>query len=90
MLSSHGLDGASSGRQSVLFAALLVVASSLPAFLGLSSRAFLPFEILAGLAFLAFAFRFHQSREVIRARHLFFASIIYLPVLLLLLVLTKS
>jgi protoheme IX farnesyltransferase len=90
MLSSRDLDGASSGRQSVLFAALLVIASALPALMGLASRTFLLVEVAVAVAFLAFAFRFHQKRDVARARRLFFASIIYLPVLLALLVLTKS
>ena len=90
MLSGRDLDGASSGRQSVFFAALLVVTSSLPALLGLASRTFLFLEIIAALAFLAFAVRFHQQRDVDRARALFIASIIYLPVVLALLVLTKS
>ena len=90
MLSSRDLDGASSGRQSVLFAALLVLASALPALMGLASRSFLLAEVGVGIAFLGFAFRFHQKRDVDRARRLFLASIIYLPVLLALLVLTKS
>lgn len=90
MLSSSDLDGARSGRQSVFFAVLLLVASSFPALLGLASRAFLPFELLAGAVFLALAVRFSRKREVADARRLFFASIIYLPLLLALLVATKS
>lgn len=90
MLSGRDVDGARSGRQSVVFTLLLIVASSLPALLGLSSRAFLPVEILAGLVFLALAFWFYRNRRVIDARRLFFASIIYLPILLALLVATKA
>ncbi len=90
MLSSRDRDGRRSGRQSVFFATLLVLASCLPALLGLSSRLFLPAELLLGLAFLALAIRFHLRRDVIGARQLFLASIIYLPLLLGLLVLTKS
>ncbi|MFN2476259.1 MAG: heme o synthase [Chthoniobacterales bacterium] len=90
MLSGSDEDGARSGRQSVGFTLLLILASSLPALVGLSSRAFLPLELFAGLAFLALAFRFHQKRELADARRLFFASIIYLPILLGLLVATKS
>jgi heme O synthase-like polyprenyltransferase len=41
------------------------------------------------VAFLALAFRFQQQRSLPTARHLFFASIIYLPLLLGALVLTK-
>ncbi|MEP6957050.1 MAG: protoheme IX farnesyltransferase, partial [Chthoniobacterales bacterium] len=90
MLSSRDLDGRRSGRQSVFFAALLLAASCSPALLGLSSRVFLPLEIIAGLGFLAFAVRFHARPDLARARQLFLASIIYLPILLGLLVATKS
>ena len=90
MLSNRDLDGASSGRQAVLFAAGLVIASGLPALFGLAARSSLPLAILAGAGFLAFAIRFHLKRDADRARRLFVASIIYLPVLLALLVLTKS
>lgn len=90
MLSGSDRDGARSGRQSIVFTMLLIVASSLPALIGLSSLAFLPLEIGAGLLFLALAFRFYQKRQVADARRLFFASIIYLPILLGLLVATKS
>ena len=89
MLSGLDLDGARSGRQSVLFAALLLAASALPAMLGLVSRTFLPLELLSGAAFLALAVRFYLKPEIVDARRLFFASIIYLPVLLALLVATK-
>jgi protoheme IX farnesyltransferase len=58
--------------------------------MGLASRAFLPLEALAGVGFLIFAIRFYLRRDVDRARRLFIASIIYLPLLLGLLVLTKS
>lgn len=89
MLSGSDFDGTRSGRQSVIFAALLLIASSLPALLGLASMRFLPLELLAGAAFFFLAVRFQQKREVSDARRLFFGSIIYLPVLLALLVATK-
>ena len=90
MLSSSDPDGARSGRQSVFFAALLLGASVLPALLGLSSRSFIALEILLSAGFLALALRFHFNRGVTEARWLFFASILYLPLLLATLVLTKS
>ena len=89
MLSSRDTDGRRSGRQSVFFAALLVMASCLPALLGLSSRSFLAVEVILGLAFLALALRFHARRSVSRARQLFIGSIVYLPLVLGLLVATK-
>ena len=90
MLSSSDPDGARSGRQSVFFAGLLLVASILPALLGLSSPGFIPLEILLSAGFLALALRFHFNRGVTEARWLFIASILYLPLLLATLVLTKS
>ncbi len=90
MLSSRDLNGTRSGRQSIVFATLLLGASSLPALLGLVSRTLLPVELAVGAAFLAVAVAFYMKREVATARRLFFASIIYLPVLLALLVATKQ
>jgi protoheme IX farnesyltransferase len=90
MLSSSDLDGARSGRQSVFFAALLAAASVLPALSGLSSRAFVPVELLLSAAFLALAVRFYVKRGIAEARWLFIGSILYLPLLLTTLVLTKS
>jgi len=89
MLSGSDLDGARSGKQSVLFATLLLAASSLPAVAGLTSRSWLPLGLLAGAGFLALAIQFASKREIPQARRLFFGSIIYLPLLLALLVLTK-
>jgi protoheme IX farnesyltransferase len=90
MLSSADLNGARSGRQSVLFALLLLGASVVPAVMGLTSPAYLALEVLLGGAFLLLAVRFYLKRTVPAARVLFIASIIYLPLLLGTLVLTKS
>jgi hypothetical protein len=46
--------------------------------------------VLLGAVFLAFAIQFARTLSPIAARRLFFASIIYLPVLLGLLVLDKQ
>jgi protoheme IX farnesyltransferase len=90
MLSSADLNGARSGRQSVLFALLLLAASVVPAVTGLTSPSYLALEVLLGGAFLLLAVRFYLKRTVNAARVLFIASIIYLPLLLGTLVLTKS
>ncbi|MBA2433309.1 MAG: protoheme IX farnesyltransferase [Chthoniobacterales bacterium] len=90
MLSSRDLNGIRSGRQSVFFAVLLLGASVLPALLGITSRTYLPLVLLLGVLFLGLAVRFYFKRETAEARRLFFGSIIYLPLLLATLVLTKS
>ena len=90
MLSGADLKGARSGRQSVLFALLVTAASVTPALLGLTSSGYIALEFLLGAAFVALAIRFYMQRSVDAARLLFFGSIIYLPALLAILVLTKS
>ena len=90
MLSGADLGGARSGRQSVLFALLLLGASVVPPLMGLTSPAYIALEACLGLGFLALAIRFHFKRSVPAARALFIGSIIYLPLLLAALVLTKS
>ena len=90
MLSGVDLSGARSGRQSVLFAVLLLGASVLPALASVTSRAHLPTIVVLGGAFTALAVHFQMKRSVAAARMLFVASIVYLPLLLALLVLTKS
>ena len=90
MLSGADLKGARSGRQSVLFALLLIGVSVAPALMGLTSRSFIVLELLLGGGFVALAIRFYVQRTVTSARALFIGSIVYLPLLLTTLVLTKS
>jgi heme O synthase-like polyprenyltransferase len=53
------------------------------------SLLYLPIALSLGGLFLALAFRFQTQRSLPTARQLFFGSIIYLPLLLGALVLTK-
>lgn len=89
MLSSRDAEGGRTGRQSVLFGVLLLVASVTPVWAGLVSLIYLPIALSLGVLFLGLAFRFQMRRSHSTARHLFFGSIIYLPLLLTALVLTK-
>ena len=89
MLSGSDEEGERTGRQSVFFTLLLLVASVTPVWSGIASLLYLPVALSLGTVFLALAFRFQQRRSLPTARHLFFASIIYLPLLLGALVLTK-
>ena len=90
MLSQSDSDGSRSGRQSVLFAVLVTLASALPALLGITSGLFLPVVLVLGAAFVALAIRFYVKRTVAAARSLFIGSILYLPLALVALVITKS
>jgi heme o synthase len=90
MISSDDHSGERSASQSVFFCILLLVIAGLPAFLGIANSAYLVAELVLGGLFVAVAMRFLRLRSVGAARLLFIASIVYLPLLLAALVLTKS
>jgi len=89
MLSGRDLEGARTGRQSIFFTVLLLVASVSPVWFGIVSLLYLPIALSLGGLFLGLAFRFQTQRSLPTARQLFLGSIIYLPLLLGALVLTK-
>jgi protoheme IX farnesyltransferase len=70
------------GRQIVLYGMALVPISLLPALLGLAGAVYFTAAMLLGLAFLSFGVSCAATRSRTDARKLFFASIIYLPMLL--------
>ena len=90
MISSDDRTGERSASQSVFFCMLLLVIAGLPAFLGIANFVYLAIELLLGGLFTAVAMRFLRMRTPGSARSLFIASIVYLPLLLGALVLTKS
>lgn len=89
MLSGRDLEGGRTGRQSIFFAVLLLVVSVTPVWFRLASLVYLPIALSLGGLFLGLAFRFQMQRSMTTARQLFLGSIIYLPLLLGALVLTK-
>jgi len=90
MISSDDLSGERSASQSVFFCILLLILAGLPAFVGIVTFAYLPIELALGGLFIAVAMRFLKLRTAGAARLLFITSIVYLPLLLAALVLTKS
>jgi protoheme IX farnesyltransferase len=90
MISSDDRSGERSASQSVFFCILLLVIAGLPTFLGIANFVYLAIELLLGGLFTAVAMRFLRLRTPGSARSLFIASIVYLPLLLGALVLTKS
>jgi protoheme IX farnesyltransferase len=90
MVSSDDRTGERSASQSVFFCILLLVIAGLPTFLGMANFVYLGIELLLGSLFIAVAMRFLRIRTSGAARSLFIASIVYLPLLLSALVLTKS
>jgi len=90
MISSDDLSGERSASQSVFFCILLLVIAGLPTFLGIATPIYLAIELALGGFFIVVAMRFLKKRTVTAARLLFITSIVYLPLLLGALVLTKS
>ncbi len=90
MVSSGDETGARSASQSVFFCIVLLLVSGIPAFLGVVSSIYLAVELVLNGLFIFAAMRFLRTQATADARRLFLASIIYLPLLLLALVLTKS
>lgn len=82
-------DGVRTSRQSLLFSIALLFSSLVPWFLGVAGPVYLAAAVLLGLAFVGSAIRFSLQLSIPFARQLFFASILYLPVLLAVLVLDK-
>jgi heme o synthase len=89
MISNDDVRGDRSASQSVFFTMLLLVVAGLPAFVGVVSQIYVPVELLLGGCYVAVALHFLQKRTLRSARLLFLTSIIYLPLLLGALVLTK-
>jgi len=90
MISSDDLSGDRSASQSVFFCILLLVLGGLPASIGIVTFVYVPIELILGGLFIAVAMRFLRVRTREAARLLFITSIVYLPLLLVALVLTKS
>jgi heme o synthase len=76
--------------QVVLHGALLLLASLVPAALGMTGSFYLFGALVLGLGFFALGAALAQRRSEARAWRLFFGSIVYLPALLLLMVLDKA
>jgi protoheme IX farnesyltransferase len=89
MISSDDETGVRSSSQSVLFCLLLLVVGGVPAYLGLTNAIYVPIAFVLGGLFIAVAMQFHRRKTARDARRLFIMSIIYLPLLLLALVVTK-
>jgi protoheme IX farnesyltransferase len=82
-------NGRVTGQQIVLYTVMLVPVSLLPTLLGTAGKIYFVGAIVLGLLFLYFSLRaaFSQSRQA--ARQLLLASVIYLPLLFILMVLDR-
>jgi len=89
MLSMDDPDGRRTAAQSVNYAAGLVLVSAAPSLVGLTGNVYLVGSVLLGGALLTFSAVVLRRPTDRDARRLFFASVIYLPLLLVLMVLDK-
>jgi len=74
-------DGRSTSLQVVNYAAALIPVSLLPTVVGISGRVYFAGALVLGVLGLALAIRFAHHRTPEHARHLFYGSLAYLPVL---------
>jgi protoheme IX farnesyltransferase len=89
MLPMVDVDGSRTGRQAVSHALGLLFVSLSPAWFGLSGVVYFFGALILGAGFVWFAVQFSRDLTLASARKLFFASIIYLPLLMGLMALDK-
>jgi len=89
MLAVIDPEGRRAGRQALWYAAALVPVSLLPSFAGVAGPVYLGAALALGIALLVLSARFNATRTDPAARALFFGSIVYLPLLWIVLVADK-
>ena len=77
-------DGRSTARQSLVFTLLLVGASVLPTLVGVAGWVYLVGACVLGVRFLMPAYAFFRSRSTSDARRVLIGSILYIPLLVVL------
>jgi protoheme IX farnesyltransferase len=78
--------GHSTARQAVFYCAALLPVSMTPTLIGLTNPVYFAAAFVLGVLFLALTLKFARTRAVPDARRLFFGSIIYLPILWILMI----
>jgi len=81
MLAVIDPEGRRAGRQAVGYAAALLPTSLVPTFVDLSGSAYGAIAAILGVALLVLSVRFAGARTNAAARQLFFASLVYLPLI---------
>ena len=82
-------DGTRAGRQALWYAAALVPASLVPAFIGLAGSTYFVAALALSVALLVLAYRFAATRSEPSARTLFVGSITYLPLIWIIMIANK-
>lgn len=83
-------DGRSTARQAVLYTAALLPLSLAPTLIGMTTPVYFVAALVLTLGFLVLTLRFAKSRSVTDARRVFFASIVYLPILWILMIIGRT
>ncbi len=83
-------DGRRTGRQAVLFSMLLLPVSLCPFYLRFTGWVHGCGALVLGIGFIYFAVQFSRQLTLARARQLFYASLLYLPILMALMVLDRT
>lgn len=89
MLPNVDPEGRQTGQQTISNALALLIVSLCPFLFKMAGTVYLAGAVLLGAGFMFYAIQFSRQLTLPRARHLFLASIIYLPLLLALMVLDK-
>jgi protoheme IX farnesyltransferase len=87
MLPAVETDGRRTAAEIVLYSVALLVVSVLPVVINLSGKVYLAGALALGVAFLAVGIRTAREKTHTSARQLLKASVLYLPLLLLLMIL---
>jgi len=82
-------DGRSTARHIVAFASTLIPVSLFPVLLGMTGQIYFVGALILGCCFLYYGIRVAMERTNIRARQVLFASVLYLPLIMGLLVIDR-
>ena len=82
-------EGKRTARQIIIYTLALVAVSLLTTVMGLTGAIYFFGALTLGLAFLVLGFALAATRTGLSARRLFLGSVLYLPVLLILMVVDK-
>jgi protoheme IX farnesyltransferase len=90
MLPNVDPSGKKTARHALVYAIILLPCSLLPVYFNVAGTLYAAGAILLGVGFIWQAVKFSCALDRTRARHLFFYSIIYLPLLLMLMTFDKA
>jgi protoheme IX farnesyltransferase len=79
-------DGRSTGRQAAVYAAALLPLSLAPTLMGMAGNVYFIGAMVLTLLFVGLSLKFASTRSIPDARRLFFGSIVYLPLLWILMI----